>query len=224
MPWRGYPKATGRRGRSAGPRRSGRGTRRTAQGKQKPAVPHGGPRHRRGSTRWPFGIPRPPPPSRTDGRDCPRGRGGLRRARDPAPGLYAHASSIRGTASHGGRRPNCRAGTVTEGQVGVRQSEAGVLLDRPLQVAHALEQNGLHVVDRQAVVEVAAPQVEVVGLGVDVGRLCEARLLGRGQLHPDAARRRRGRSRPAARACRRPPLRNSAPRDAHLEDRGRPGR
>ena len=79
-----------------------------------------------------------------------------------------------------------RERNVTEGQGGVRQSEAGVLLDRLLQVAHALEQNGLHVVDPPAVEEVAAPQVEVVGLGVDVGRLREARLLGRGQLHPDA--------------------------------------
>ena len=40
-----------------------------------------------------------------------------------------------------------RERNITEGQGGVRQGEAGVLLDRLLQVAHALEQDGLHVVD-----------------------------------------------------------------------------
>ncbi len=124
---------------------------------------------------------------------------------------------------HGLRRwqgAHGRERNITEGQGGVRQGEAGVLLDRLLQVAHALEQNGLDVVDGPAVEEVAAAQVEVVGLGVDIGRVREARLLGRRSASPGRRWRRRGRSRPAARACRRPPLRNSGPRDADRGERG----
>ena len=75
-----------------------------------------------------------------------------------------------------------------------------------------------------AVEEVAAPQVEVVGLGVDVGRVREARLLGRGQLHPDAAGDGAGdlglqREHVAGR-----PFEAPGPEMLDREDRGRPGR